>query len=136
RRGRKAAPRMGRLLVDRALHPDLIITSTARRAVATARAVADALATPARIVERRDLYLAEPSVYVDRLRELDHEFERVLVVGHNPGIEQLVGILTASDNRMPTAAIAVIELPIDTWAALGHATRGKLRARYKPKDLD
>lgn len=127
---------MGRLLVDRALHPDLIITSTARRAVATARAVADKLATPVRIVERRDLYLAEPSVYVDCLRELDNDVERVLVVGHNPGVEQLVDILTASDKRMPTAAIAVIELPIDTWAALGPATRSKLRARYKPKDLD
>lgn len=127
---------MGRLLVDRALHPDLIITSSARRAVATARAVADALTTPVRIVERRDLYLAEPNAYVDCLRELDNQIERVLVVGHNPGIEQLVDILTGSDKRMPTAAIAVIELPIHTWATLGRATRGKLRSRYKPKDLE
>ncbi len=135
-RGRKSAPRMGELLKQQGLVPDLIITSTARRAVDTAHAVVTSTGYDGRIEVTRRLYLAEPDTYLEVLGELEARYERVLLVGHNPGISELVGRLTGDAVEMPTAAIARIELAVPSLSAVHSGTRGRLVDLFKPKELD
>jgi phosphohistidine phosphatase len=58
-----------------------------------------------------------------------------MVVGHNPGIEYLIDLLTDSDERMPTAALAQVELSIEQWADLDDEVMGILVNVWRPKEL-
>ncbi len=135
-RGRKAAPRMGELLLEERLVPDLIVTSTARRAVDTAHAVVTSTKYDGRVEVTRRLYLAEPSGYFEVLSELEHDYARVLVVGHNPGISELASMLCGEDLDMPTAAIACIDFPGTRISLVNAQSRGRLLGFFRPKELD
>jgi len=135
KRGKKNAPRMGELLKKHDLTPDLIITSSAERALQTAEAVATASGHEGEVQVTRQLYLAEPAAYVLLLNELGDGYGRVLVVGHNPGVEDLVELFTDVWERMPTAALAQIELPVDNWADLDVDVMGELKNLWYPKEL-
>lgn len=135
-RGRRDAPRMGRLLRREDLIPELIVSSAAARARATAEAVALACGYDNQIVYTRDLYHAAPEEYVDVLRTVDEQYTRVMVVGHNPGIEELVETLSGEWERMQTAALALIALPIERWQDLDEETEGELQEVWRPKELD
>ncbi|HET9929102.1 MAG TPA: histidine phosphatase family protein [Polyangiaceae bacterium] len=137
KRGVKAAERIGALLRDEKLLPELVLSSTAARARSTAELVAREAGVTDKLVSfLPQLYLAEPPAYIEALRKLPREAERVLVVGHNPGIETLVYRLTGETEHMPTAALAVCELPIDDWSELSGATSGHLARVVRPKGLD
>jgi phosphohistidine phosphatase len=134
-RGQQDAPRVGRLLRDEELTPDLIITSSAERALATAEAVALSSGYEAELTITRHFYHADPEAYLDTLRHLPDAYERVMVVGHNPGLEELVELLSEQAERMPTAALAHIRLPISRWAELTDETAGKLLNLWWPREL-
>jgi phosphohistidine phosphatase len=134
-RGQQDAPRMGQLLRDEALVPELIITSSAERARTTAELVAMACGYESDIIYTRLLYLAAPDAYLEALRELGKAQERVMVVGHNPGIEYLVELLTEEKEVMSTATLAQVELPIEQWADLNDEVIGKLVNVWRPKEL-
>lgn len=114
KRGRQSAPRMGRWVASRDLVPDLIISSTAVRARETAAAVAEACAYAGEIALAPELYGAQPADVIAQLHAV--AAERVMVVGHNPTLEELVGDLTGVDARMPTAALAQIEIDVEQWS--------------------
>ena len=136
-RGKKAAPRMGKLLRDEALVPDRIISSTAVRAKTTAERVAKSSEFRGKILLDDRLYLAGPSAIVGVLNEIEDEsVSRVMIVGHNPGQEKLVRELTGRDERFPTAALARIDLPIETWKELDLSVRGTLVHLWRPKELE
>lgn len=134
-RGRRDAPRMGRLLRDEELVPDLILTSSAERAFATAELVALHTDYEHEIVVTRDLYHAVPEDFVEALHEVGGDHEVILVVGHNPGLEELVNYLTGEEERMPTAALAQVALPIEGWDELGDGVEGVLQNLWRPKEL-
>jgi len=134
RRGKRDAPRMGRLLRSEQLVPDLILSSTARRARKTAAKVARACRCRRDVVESDDLYLATPQDHLAVLRQLKGNSKRVLVVGHNPGLEELLTQLTGVEEHLPTAALAVIELQITRWSGLTKRIRGKLARIYLPRE--
>ena len=81
-----------------------------------------------------ELYLAEPKAIVEAIRDHAKSAGRVMVVGHNPGLEGLVASLTADHADLPTSAFVECTVPIDTWADLDLDTPGRLRAIFKPKD--
>ena len=134
KRGLRDAPRVGEALVELQLLPDTILSSTARRARETALAVAEAAEFPEEIRFTRELYLATPQTYLELLRALPETSAHALVVGHNPGIEDLVAALTGEPEPMPTAALAVVELPIDAWKDLGPPPLGTLRTVWRPRE--
>ena len=136
KRGIRDAPRMGRLIAEQSLTPDLIVSSSAVRAVLTARAVSKAIDGLAPLVEEDALYLASPGTYIDTARYLEESFQRILFVGHNPGISELLNALTGCDTVMPTAALAQIELPINQWKRLSPQIEGRLVALWRPKEID
>ncbi len=86
KRGEKDAPRMGKLLRDHNLVPQVILSSTAVRCSQTAEAVADKIDYKNEVIYSPTLYLAEPQTYLDALQGLSDDVDCVLVVGHNPGL--------------------------------------------------
>jgi phosphohistidine phosphatase len=124
---------MGALLQDENLVPDLILCSSEVRAHHTAVLMAKSCAYTGEIEKTRELYLAEPQDYVEVLRHTAEEHARVLLVGHNPGLEMLIEALTGEAMRMPTAALACIELSLERWKDLDTNTGGKLINVWRPK---
>lgn len=135
KRGRRTAPLMGAHLRDLVIVPDRVVTSTAVRAMQTAELVAEAASLECEVIPESELYLAVPSVYVNLLAELPESIQCPMMVGHNPGIQELVGWLTGRDVVMPTAAVAVIDLEGDTWAQAAETAAGVLRHYQCPRDL-
>jgi phosphohistidine phosphatase len=135
KRGKMDAPRMGKLLADQDLVPDLIITSAAVRARLTAEAVAETSGYDAEILETSELYMAMPEDYIAVLNHVQDSNTLVMVVGHNPGIEDLIEDLTGEWYRMPTAALAHIQLDIDNWHSLDAESEGELVNNWYPKEL-
>lgn len=135
KRGKHNAPRMGRLLRELDLVPDLIISSTAKRAWDTAEAVADQCGCENEVVLNEDLYSFESGAYLEALRDLPDAYSRVMVVGHNPGLEELVDLLTGESVGLPTAALAQVTLPIHSWQELTDETEGRLLNIWRPKEL-
>jgi phosphohistidine phosphatase len=136
KRGRVAAPRIGKLLRELDLVPDLIISSTANRASTTARLAAHAAGCNAELILDQSLYLAPPERYIRVASHVHEPVERLMLVGHNPGIEMLVDILTSRSEPMPTAALAVIAVPILHWSEFPIDVRCELSRVYRPKELD
>jgi phosphohistidine phosphatase len=133
-RGKRDAPRVGELLKQRELRPDVVISSSARRAKATAKKMIRASGLDVEPQLADELYMAEPAAYLSQLKSLPDDVSCVLLVGHNPGLEEFSLALTGQHEQFPTAALANIELPIDHWSevALDHAAR--LVWLWKPRD--
>lgn len=134
-RGKADAPRMGQLLKAKGLLPDLILTSSAERALATAEAVALASDYEGEMRVEHQLYHAYPETYRTVLQGLGDEYGRVLVVGHNPGLELWLAELTGQDVTMPTAALAQVELAIPHWSDLSAETSGQLAQLWRPREV-
>jgi phosphohistidine phosphatase len=132
-RGLKTAPFVGNLMRERHVRVDLILSSPARRARETAALVKEAAEIAAEIRYDERIYEASPISLLHVLAETENEFEAVLLVGHNPGLEGLIKILTGGIQPMPTAALAGIELNIEHWNEIA-ADCGKLNFIVRPKD--
>lgn len=127
---------MGKLLGERGLIPDHILTSSALRAQDTARAVAQELAYVGPFEVTRRLYLADPKTYVAAIADLPQSVQLPLIVGHNPGISELVFELTGTELDMPTAAVAVVELPLPEWSSFAAPGSAKLVEYFRPPKED
>ncbi|MEM7111784.1 MAG: histidine phosphatase family protein [Chloroflexota bacterium] len=135
-RGQGDAPRMGQLLKDEGLVPDQIISSSANRALTTAELVALAADFVGDFQSTRRFYLADPETYIDYVRaEGNDNHQTVMVVGHNPGMEDLVTELTGWTGRFTTANLAHVVLPIDSWRDLRWGISGELKRLWRPKEL-
>lgn len=129
-RGRVDALAAGRWLHEAGLHPDLTICSTAVRAKETWALAAAELGEGVPTVFDRKVYGAEEDELLEVLREVDENAHRVVLCGHNPGLQYLVLALagSGSDENLlrarrdfGTAAIAVLEVP-GKWAKLAEGS--------------
>jgi phosphohistidine phosphatase len=134
-RGKHDAPRMGRFLLEQQLLPDLIVSSTAKRARKTAERVVAACGYQGDLQITESLYLAQPVAYLRLLQTFADDRQRVLMVGHNPGLEDLVELLTGEIVALPTAALVKIAIDIDRWSDLSTDTPGRLEHIWRPKEL-
>lgn len=125
-RGLRAAPEMGRRLAARGDPPQLVVSSPALRAIATARAVRRELGDPGlRIVEEPRLYLASPETLLAVLRGLEDGPRHVMLVGHNPGLTDFANRLDdLSIDHLPTAAMLCVDFTAESWSAIEPATAG------------
>jgi phosphohistidine phosphatase len=133
-RGKRDAPRVGKLLCEQHLKPDAVLSSTAKRARKTATKALEAAGYGVDAQLIRELYLADPATIVSVLNRQPDAFACVLIVGHNPGLENLVHLLSGHDGGLPTAALAQLELPIAHWCELSTATGATLRNLWLPKE--
>lgn len=134
-RGLKAAPLMGELIRERGFKVDSIVSSPAKRAEQTAVLVKEAARINGEIAFNEKIYEASPHRLLKIVCELDNTTETVMLVGHNPGFENLVKILTGKTEPMPTAALAVIDLNIENWKETS-AGCGTLRDLIRPKEIE
>lgn len=132
KRGKKDAPAMGELLQKKDQLPDLILSSSAKRARQTAKAVMKESGFSGEVEHIDSLYLAEPHAYIDALRKIPEGINRVMVIGHNPGLEGLLQQLSGRVESLPTSGVAFIDLPIQTWKELDHEVDGTLIDLWRP----
>jgi phosphohistidine phosphatase len=130
RRGQRQVPEAGRWLAGNVGVIDLAIVSPAERTRQTWRLAAAELDVPARVREDDRVYAASAQSLLGVLREVPGEVATVVLVGHNPGLEDLVASLTGGWVPMPTSALAVIDLP-GPWSDAGN-TGAELRAQGRP----
>ena len=133
-RGLKAAPTIGKLIRKRKLQPDLVLSSPAERARQTTQLVLEAagLKTEVRYDER--IYEASAARLFEIVSQIDEEAGMVMMVGHNPGFEELLEALTGEARSLSTAALARIELDIEKWSKV-KAGENRLAWLVKPKEL-
>ena len=141
KRGRHDAPRIGRWMREHYQYPGWVLCSTATRARETLHAIARELELQSeRIHFSPELYLANLSALLKILRDIPADRNSVMLVGHNPGLDELVSFLsktpiplTESGKLMTTACLAVFKLP-DDWNDL--EGKGELVNIIRPSDLD
>jgi phosphohistidine phosphatase len=139
KRGKRDAPLIGELLKNEHLIPEFIISSNAKRAHSTAKIVAKAAGYKGEIALNQSLYAARPAAYVDVLRDLSNEYARVLMVAHNPahnpGLEELVSMLTGESHSLSTCSLVHIQLRVNKWTEMDNKTKGKISGIWHPRDL-
>jgi phosphohistidine phosphatase len=136
KRGKKDAPRMGRLLREEDVLPDLIMASSARRCRKTAEHVIQHSGYRGETRITGELYEADASKLRAILAALPEGVQRVLLLGHNPGMEELLESFAGVYTPLTTAALAQLELPIDSWSELTSQTRAELARLWQPRELE
>ncbi|MGF1608211.1 MAG: histidine phosphatase family protein [Kiloniellales bacterium] len=144
RRGEQAAPRMGAYMHDKGWRPDLVLCSSAVRAQQTWALVAAQLGPELPVKHLKSLYLAAPSRLLDVIHRQPDGVGALLLVGHNPGLERLAGLLAGPGSRkralaafhdkFPTAALAVLTFETERWADAGEGG-GRLTHFVTPREL-
>ena len=134
-RGKRESLRMGEELARRQLVPDLVVSSPAKRARSTARRIIKASGYAGELLLEPRFYFTDLGTCLAALAALPQEAGMVLVIGHNPLWEELVYHLTRQPAHLPTAALAVVDLPIHAWADMISSGEGSLRLLLDPKTL-
>jgi phosphohistidine phosphatase len=145
-RGRNDAARMGRYIEKNDYVPDAILASTSARTTGTVEETSAYFAA-ARVDCLEALYLAESDVILSIVRLAPDKAKSLLVVGHNPGLEQLAGLLAREpvkrkerdrfdqlEEKFPTAALAVLEFDVPRWRDVAPG-EGTLKDFVRPHDL-
>ena len=143
-RGRKAAPQMGRELATRGWAPQTVLVSPARRARETWELVAAKLSEPPAAAFLRELYMASEEQLLATLRQTSRKTATLLMIGHNPGLEELARRLADTQSeatalahlneKFPTAALVRFKFDGE-WAELGFG--GALLTHFlRPRDLE
>ena len=150
KRGRGAAPAMGRYLAAEGLAPDGVLCSAARRAEETWELVSDALfaagcPAPRCVKHYRSLYLASPARMLETIRRQPAGLSTLLLIAHNPGTANLAARLAGKGSERealarlaegyPTAALAELSFAGDDWRGLEFAG-AKLMRLVTPRALE
>lgn len=116
-KGIKRSNRIAQKLLDKKIKPDLIICSYSARTKETAELMAEILKIPINeIIESKEFYLAPIVVMMETFYTIDDNISSVLVVGHNPGVSELVTSITGKlIDWLPTSALVAIEIDTDKW---------------------
>jgi phosphohistidine phosphatase len=116
KRGRRNIPIMGKALRDKNIKPDLIISSSAKRAKLTAKGLAKELGYSKDIRFLKKLYFSEPKTWFDVIRDINKKYETVFIIGHNPEITDVCNMLIDDyiDN-VPTLGIAGFKIGLNKW---------------------
>lgn len=129
--GRRQAAAVGRLLREEALVPDGIVCSSALRALETARLAAEACEHDEQPFVTDRLYAEDVGDWVTLFADLPDSLRTVMIVGHNPGLEDLVEKLTRRAEGLSPASFACIDLPLDSWSDLHARVRGRLSGIWR-----
>ena len=130
-RGKRDAPKVGERLAKRRVKPDLILSSPATRALATAEIIAKKLDYKrSRIVVDDRLYAVEADELLDVIRQLDDGAECVLLIGHNPELTELAHRLFRKITHLPTCAVAKFTFDAKSWTGIGRDKPAKAALEY------
>lgn len=130
-RGLEDATFMGTLIYQNKFQPDVILSSPAKRAKQTAVLVKETAQLEKTIQYEEKIYEASPLTLIEIISRLEYEQESVFLIGHNPGLENLIKFLTGEALILPTAGFAKIALQIDSWSGIS-ADCGQLQLFASP----
>jgi phosphohistidine phosphatase len=140
-RGRRAAKAIAAHLRDAGIEPELVLCSTARRTRETLELISPALGSAVVAIEQ-ELYGADNDELLERLRAVPDDVASVMLIGHNPGMQELAldlarpsAALRELEAKYPTAALATLAFPGASWQELGPGT-SELSGFVKPRDLE
>lgn len=133
-RGRDAAEQMGQRLASEKPLPALVVCSPAVRTRETAEIVLRHSNLKADVTFERRIYEASLRDLLQVVAEIPDDKEVVMMIGHNPGFEELVAYLSGEHRRMPTCALAKIKLDVGSWKDI-KAGEGTLAWFITPKEL-
>ncbi|MCC6888555.1 MAG: histidine phosphatase family protein [Hyphomicrobiales bacterium] len=142
-RGFKDAPRLGAYMAHHELLPHHALVSPARRTRETWEGLASALPEPVPALFDDRLYESQPETILAAIRETERTVPTLLVLGHNPGLQDAARLLIAAgdvearerlNERMPTCALAVIDFAGSDWEKL-HPHGGRLERFVTPRTL-
>lgn len=138
KRGRKEAIKMGEYLKNMDLMPDTIITSSALRAIETTTLLCRQGGYNG-IVEVNFSFLeGNTTSYLQSISTSHEDKDRLLIVGHNPALEQLITTLTNKTVRLPTCTLVQIKLNVASWNTMLHNSGSKpeIVTIWRPKKVD
>jgi len=135
KRGKREAPRMGELLKDQNLLPDYLLVSSARRARKTAECVAFASGYRGETRITSELYMAGAPKLLEIISQTPQPCQTLLLIAHNPGLEELLERLTSQYQALPTAAVAHVKLEIASWGEIT-AISASLVDLWQPRGLN
>lgn len=143
-RGQQAAARMGRYIADEDLNPDKVLCSPATRATETWRLVQQSLSADLEACYLDAIYdFGSGTSLLDVLREHGGDAQTLMLIGHNPSIEGLAGLLSGTGDetalaslarKYPTAGLAVIDFEFADWQEVNSGS-GNLQRFVRPKEL-
>ena len=134
-RGRRDAPQMAAFLLGRGTVPELIVSSPAKRAYATARIFAERFEIPENDISvREELYEASAKTVREVIASLPEHVERAAVFAHNPALTYVVQQFADEYfENLTTAGVAIIEGEVDEWADLTPEAGATLASVFLPK---
>jgi len=132
--GREAAPLVGRLIRKKKLKVDLMLSSPAARARQTATLVKESAGLSADLLYDERIYEADAARLLEVVMQAAESADSLMLVGHNPGMEELLTLLTGEGQAMPTAALACVALDVEKWMK-ARAQAGRLEWLVRPKEL-
>lgn len=135
RRGKRDALRMGKFFKKQDNKLDMILCSTAVRAMSTVERFLQEYNFDGELFYFDDLYGADIEIYVAILNRLDKNVDTVMIVGHNPEMDYFLEVVCDEYEHMPTGSIAVIKLFIEDWTDLKEISTGELRNFWKPREI-
>ena len=135
RRGRKAAEQMGQVLAEEKLKSPLVISSPAVRARETTELVLESAEFKVKPRFEERIYEADVPTLRDVVHSIPDSSEVAIMVGHNPGFENLLGYLTGDHRHMPTCALAKIEFDVANWSEVSEES-GRLEVFVTPRELE
>jgi phosphohistidine phosphatase len=136
-RGHRNAAAMGAYIHNLTGTPDAIITSDATRALQTAEIVATAVNFASPLTVEPRIYTADVDTLLALVRSILDEVDTAIIVGHNPGFEELAEALAGNHDegvRLPTAGLALLEFDVERWDA-ARAGAGLLREVATPRTI-
>jgi phosphohistidine phosphatase len=133
-RGQRAAPVVGKFMRDKKIRPDLVICSPAKRTRETIALVIEAAGIEPLLRYDERIYEASVAQLVEIISQIEDDKTEVMLVGHNPGFENLLERFTGEAVRMPTATLARIALNAEKWSEAA-MMRGQLELFVKAKEL-
>lgn len=135
-RGRRAAEQMGQVLAEEKLKTPLVISSPAVRARETTERVLESAGVTVEPRFDDRIYEANVRTLLEVVRSIPDTSDTAILVGHNPGFENLLAYFTGDNRHMPTCALAKIEFDAASWSELSEGESGRLEMFVKPKDLE
>jgi len=139
-RGKDDAPRMGKWLKEKEFSPDLVLSSPAKRALSTARKICKVIGFNKEDIKTdRRLYHADDEMMLSVLRENKGKYNKIMMVGHNPGLTEFVNSIVNEEidiDNVPTCGVVGFSFDTDEWSKINWGTGKFLFFEYPKKKED
>jgi phosphohistidine phosphatase len=136
KKGKQTAKLVGKLIAHSGYQPDIVLSSPAKRAKKTAKLVKKHSHHNGPVHYVDTFYMGQPGDYIHALRSLSDEINSVMLVGHNPGMEDLLCLLAGKFSTLSTGALAILELELSHWSDFSSSTVSKLIQFVDPEKVD